>query len=339
MTFQLNRRAIAILDGALASAHHLGVAIHHTADGVRVIDCGVKVPGSEEAGLVLARTALAGLATLWIEPACTPPLPSMSGLQPSADPWNGLCPWDVVAVESDSPVAACLASQYAGWKVAEGKYFAMASGPVRAAIGREDLYDAIGLRERPAVAVGLLESSKLPPDEVCRKLATDAGVAPEALTLLVARTASRAGTLQVIARSLETALHKLHDLHFDLTRLRRGMGRAPLAPVPEPADDLEAIGRTNDAILYGGSVVIEVSGDDAGLTALAGKMVSSASASYGQPFRRLFEQAGYDFYKLDPALFAPATVELVNVDSGVRHIAGSMAPDVLRASFGDVPTP
>ena len=339
MTYQLNRRAAAILDGALTAANRLGVAIHRTADGVRVIDCGVKAPGGTDAGLTLARTALAGLATVWIEPAGTRPLPSMSDLQPSIDPWEGRCPWDLVAVESDAPVAACLASQYAGWKVSEGKYFAMASGPVRSAIGREDLYDDIGLRERSDVAVGLLESSKLPPDEICRKLAADAGVAPEGLTLLVARTASPAGTLQVIARSLETALHKLHDLHFDLTRIGRGVGRAPLAPVPTPADDLEAIGRTNDAILYGGQVVLEVHGDDAGLADVARRMVSSASASYGQPFRRLFEEAGYDFYKLDPALFAPASVELVNADSGLRHHAGTIAPDVLRASFGAGPTP
>ena len=337
MTFQLNRRAAALLDGALAGADRLGVAIHRTTDGVRVIDCGVKSPGGTEAGLTLARTALAGLATVWIEHANTSPLPSMSDLQPSADPWDGRCPWDVVAVESDSPVAACLASQYAGWKVSEGKYFAMASGPVRSAIGREDLFDDIGLRERSDVAVGLLESSKLPPDEVCRKLATDAGVAPDGLTLLVARTASPAGTLQVIARSLETALHKLHDLHFDLARIVRGLGRAPLAPVPSPADDLEAIGRTNDAILYGGQVILEVRGDDAGLADVARQMVSSASASYGQPFRRLFEQAGYDFYKLDAALFAPAVVELVNVDSGMRHHAGTLAPHVLQASFGTGP--
>jgi methenyltetrahydromethanopterin cyclohydrolase len=210
----------------------------------------------------------------------------------------------------------------------------MASGPLRAAIGHEDLYDDIGLREHADVAVGLLESSKLPPEEVCLRLATEAGVSPDRLLLLVARTASRAGTLQVVARSLETALHKLHDLHFDLGRIRAGLGRAPLPPVPAPPDDLEAIGRTNDAILYGGQVVLEVTGLDAGLDDVAAAMVSGASASHGRPFRALFEEAGYDFYKLDPALFAPAVVELVNIETGVRHRAGSIMADVVRMSFG-----
>jgi methenyltetrahydromethanopterin cyclohydrolase len=181
------------------------------------------------------------------------------------------------------------------------------------------------------VAVGLLESGKLPPEDVCLSLATAAGVPPERVILLVARTASIVGTLQVIARSLETALHKLHELRFDLRRIRRGSGRAPLAPVPD--DDLVAIGRTNDAILYGGHVVLEVGGDDESLLDIGPRMVSRASADYGEPFSRLFEKAGRDFYALDPALFAPALVDLVNADTGRRHRFGSLAPAIVRASF------
>ena len=138
-------------------------------------------------------------------------------------------------------------------------------------------------------------------------------------------------TLQVIARSLETALHKLHDLHFDMRRIRRGFGRAPLAPVPD--DDLTAIGRTNDAILYGGHVVLEVGGDDASLVEIGPRMVSRASADYGEPFCRLFEKAGCDFYALDPALFAPAMVDLINTDTGKRHRFGGLAPEIVARSF------
>jgi len=328
----LNAQAARIVAAGLAEAARLGVVDHRTGAGVQIIDAGVKAVGGDEAGLLLAHAALAGLGEVWLEARGTPP--HHRRIHPAFDPWQGRCPWGIVAVESLAPIAACLASQYAGWKVSEGKYFAMASGPLRAAIGREDLYDDIGLRERADVAVGILESSKLPPDDVCLRLATEAGVSPDRLLLLVARTASSAGTLQVVARSLETALHKLHDLHFDLSRIRAGLGRAPLPPVPAPPDDLESIGRTNDAILYGGQVVLEVTGPDAGLDDLASAMVSGASASHGRPFRSLFEEVGYDFYKLDPALFAPAVVELVNLDTGVRHRAGSIMADVVQTSFG-----
>ena len=326
----LNDRARAIAEHLMAEAGQLGVEVQRSADGVRIVDCGVKKPGGNEAGILLARAAMADLGAVELVPAGSP-------LPPHAAAWGQACPWTLVSVASETPVAACLAAQYAGWKVQEGKYFAMASGPLRAAIGREELFNEIGLRERPANAVGLLEAGKLPPDSVCRQLALDAGVAPEDLILLVARTASPAGTLQVIARSLETALHKLHDLHFDLRRICRGAGAAPLAPVP--ADDLTAIGHTNDAILYGGSVTLEVTGDDASLAAIGEKMVSSASSSYGEPFCQLFAKAGHDFYALDPALFAPARVELHNLDTGTRHIFGQLAPALVQTSFGVPTTP
>jgi len=321
---QFNAAALEIVAELLGRSDALGVACHTVAGGVRVVDCGVKAAGSSEAGVLVARAAMAGLGAVRVEEPGS--LPEEFALA-----WPG-CPWPVVAVESQEPLAACLASQYAGWKVSTSSYFAMASGPIRAAIGREDLFDHIGMRERPDAAVGLLETAKLPPDDVCLSLAADAGVAADKLVLLVARTASTAGTLQVIARSLETALHKLHELHFDLRRIRWGSGRAPLAPVP-CKDDLVAIGRTNDAILYGGHVVLEVIGDDASLLDIGPRMVSRASADYGSPFGTLFERAGRDFYALDPALFAPALVDLINIDTGRRHRFGGIAPEIVERSF------
>lgn len=318
----LNERAFRIAEELLGRAVAAGVA-GHVRGGVRVIDCGVQEPGGAEAGLAMARVALADLGSATLR----------QGPGPCGTAWPD-CPWPVVSVTSDLPVAACLAAQYAGWKVAAGTFFAMASGPIRAAIGREELFDAIGMRERPPVAVGLLETARLPPEDVCLGLAADAGVPADRVILLAARTASAAGGLQVVARSLETALHKLHDLHFDLKLIRRGSGAAPLPPVPEPADDLLAIGRTNDAILYGGHVVLEVDADDETLRDVGPRMVSGASASYGQSFLQLFERAGRDFYALDPALFAPAVVDLVSTSSGRRQRFGTVAPEIVTASFG-----
>ena len=325
----LNAGALQIVAELLSQADSLGVVCHTVAGGASVVDCGVKAAGSIGAGVLLARAAMAGLGTVRVEQRGDSP-DTFTRVWPD-------CEWPIVAVESEEPLAACLASQYAGWKVSTPDYFAMASGPIRAAIGREDLFDHIGMREQAEAAVGLLETARLPPDDVCLSLAAQAGVPIDKLTLLVARTASTAGTLQVIARSLETALHKLHDLHFDLRRIRRGSGRAPLAPVPRK-DDLVAIGRTNDAILYGGHVVLDVSGDDASLTDIGPRMVSRASADYGLPFCTLFERAGRDFYALDPALFAPALVELVNVDTGRRHRFGGIAPEIVSGSFTSTQT-
>jgi methenyltetrahydromethanopterin cyclohydrolase len=292
----------------------------HTRGGVRVLDCGVEARGSDAAGLGMARVALGGAGEVTL---------SAAGADQTAA-WPG-CPWPTVRVTSDRAVAACLASQYAGWKVAAPGFFAMASGPMRAAIGREALFDELGMRERPTVAAGLLETARLPPPEVCHDLAVAAGVEPDQLILLVARTASPAGTLQVVARSLETAIHKLHDLGFDLGRIRGGSGTAPLPPVA--GDDLAAIGRTNDAVLYGGSVVLEVRGDDGDLAEIGAAAVSRASPAFGAAFRDVFEAAGRDFYAIDPALFAPARLEFVNVETGRRHVCGGVEPQIVGNSF------
>jgi len=300
-------------------------AVRHDRGGVRVLDCGVKAAGGDAAGLGMARVALGGDGEV-----------SLTAAGSGREAWAG-CPWPTVGVTTERAVAACLAAQYAGWRVATPVYFAMASGPMRAAIGREALFDKIGMRERPPVAVGPLETAKLPPVEVCQELAAAAGVSAESLMLLVARTASAAGTLQIVARSLETAIHKLHDVGFDLRRILGGEGTAPLPPVA--ADDLAAIGRTNDAILYGGSATIRVTGDDADLADIGPRAISRASRSGGRSFREIFAAAGGDFYAIDPALFAPARLEFLNVETGRRQAFGAVAQEIVDASFtsgGDV---
>ncbi len=324
---RLNEAGYAIAEDLVRRSAELAATVPPTG-GVCVVDCGVKARGSDEAGLMMARVALGGAGEVALHAA---------GCALEATAAWPECPWPTVIVSSSHPVSACLAAQYAGWKVASDSYFAMASGPIRAAIGREPLFDTIGMRERTDVAVGLLESSHLPPEAICRELAAAAGVVPQKLTLLVARTASAAGTLQVVARSLETALHKLHDLGFDLGRIRSGSGKAPLPPVPD--NDLVAIGRTNDAILYGASVVLEVTGDDASLATIGARAVSRGSPAFGQPFLSIFEAAGRDFYAIDPALFAPARLELVNLETGKRHTFGKLEPEIVATSFASLGKP
>ena len=153
---------------------------------------------------------------------------------------------------------------------------------------------------------------------------------PDHLTLLAARTASIAGTVQVVARSVETALHKLHELGYDLKNVVSGFGSAPLPPVA--ADDLAGIGRTNDAILYGGEVTLWVRDDDARLAEIGPQIPSCASRDFGEPFAAIFERYGRDFYKIDPLLFSPAVVTLVNLTSGKSHRFGELRPDVLSSA-------
>ena len=156
-------------------------------------------------------------------------------------------------------------------------------------------------------------------------------VAVEHVTLLFAPAASLAGTAQVVARSVETALHKLHELKFDVTQVVSGYGVAPLPPVAK--GELAAIGRTNDAILYGGAVTLWVRADDEALAAIGPQVPSAASRDHGAAFAELFARYG-DFYKIDPLLFAPAVVEFRNLKSGRCHRFGRCEPGLVRKSFG-----
>ena len=311
----LNERGLQRCAELVAQATALRVAILRDESGARLIDCGVHVPGGLQAGRITAETCMAGLGRIDLVPG-------------DAAIWPG----PAIAVGTDQPVAACMASQYAGWQIAGERFFAMGSGPMRAVRGREAIFDSIGLREHASAAVGVLESGRLPPSSVCQHIADECGMDPEDVTLLVAPTASLTGSVQVVARSVETALHKMHELGFDLQGVVSGFGTAPLPPVA--ADDLTAIGRTNDAVLYGGVVTLWVHGAEEQLVDLGPKIPSSASPDHGQPFAAIFERYDRDFYKIDPLLFSPAVVNLVNLKSGRVHCFGATSPDVLRRSFG-----
>src|SRR5262249_30241903 len=154
--------------------------------------------------------------------------------------------------------------------------------------------------------VGVLETRKPPTTAVVAKIASACRVEPDQVTVLAAPTASLAGGVQVVARSVETALHKLAELKFDLARVVSAQGPGPLPPVP--ANDLAAIGRTTDAVLYGARVVLAVTGDDASLESVGALVPSSASRDYGEPFATIFARYHNDFYAVDPHLFSPAEV-------------------------------
>lgn len=311
--WRLNERAMAVADALAGRADELGCTVQQVG-GARVIDAGVKAAGSIGAGLMLARLCLADLGSVALAPGCV-----------------GAVALPRVVVNVDQPVPACMASQYAGWQISVGKYFAMGSGPMRAARGREPLFDDIGLRESPDCAVGVLESGGLPDEAVVAHVAEGCGIAPGRLTLAAARTASLAGGVQVVARSVETALHKLHALAFDLSGIVGGFGDAPLPPVA--ADDLAAIGRTNDAVLYGARCTLYARGADDAIAEVADRLPACASADHGQPFAEIFRRYDHDFYKIDPMLFSPAAVVIQNVESGCTHVSGRVDEAVLAKSF------
>ena len=308
----LNAAAASVADQLVATADLHRVEVH-TIGGARVIDCGAAAAGGLSAGLMLARACLGDRGTVAIVPGILTDVPT-----PAVQVW------------SDDPVRSCLASQYAGWQVKAGNFFAMGSGPMRALAAREELFQRIPGKEECVHAVGILETRMLPSAEVIVALVEKLPVTAEKLTLLVAPASSLAGSIQVVARSVETAMHKLHELKFDVTQVVAGHGVAPLPPIA--ADELAAIGRTNDAILYGGRVTLWVNCEDSLIEAVGPQVPASASRDYGAPFAEIFARAG-DFYKIDPMLFSPAEISFVNLQSGRAYVYGELNPCLLRKSF------
>jgi len=315
MPISLNSRALEAVEALLARAEERRVAVHPVDGGGRYVDCGITSRGGILAGLALARICLGTLAEVSVVPG---------------EAGGRAVP--LIQVVTDHPVQACLASQYAGWALQDGKLFAMGSGPMRAAAGTEAIYDAIGFRETAEQVVGVLETRKPPTPAIVARIAKACRVEPAAVTLIAAPTASLAGGVQIVARSVETALHKLAELKFDLSRIVSGHGTAPLPPVA--VSDLDSIGRTNDAILYGARVILAVTGDDAGLEAIGPQVPSSASRDHGEPFAAIFARYNHDFYAVDPHLFSPAEVVFQNVETGRVHAYGRLAPDLVARSFG-----
>jgi methenyltetrahydromethanopterin cyclohydrolase len=307
----VNERAAGILQQMMAQAEVLGVAAHTLPNGATVIDAGVKVPGSFEAGKLFAEACLGGLGEVEFVHLT----------------YDGF--WlPGVSVRVEHPAIACMAAQYAGWAIKRGKFFAMGSGPARALYAGEELFQHLSYRDQSEVAVLLLEGRKLPDAEVAEYVAGKCRVDVANLMLAIAPTASLVGSVQVTARVVETGLHKMTELGFDVEQIVAGFGTCPLAPVA--SDDLKAIGLTNDGVLYGGQAYYVAQTTDEALEAIIDQIPSSASRDYGKPFYEIFQQYEGDFYKIDPLLFSPAEVIINNLSSGKTYRAGEPNLEVLR---------
>lgn len=296
------------------NANALRIGVQRLDSGATVIDAGIKFAGGLEAGRLIGEICMGGLGTVKLQHSPSRRWPFQ------------LC------VHSTNPVLACLGSQYAGWSLNHGDFFALGSGPGRAMAVKEELYKELGYKDKHDAAVLVLEVDKLPPAEIVEKVSKDTGLAADKLTFILTPTRSLAGSFQVVARVLEVALHKVHALDYALDQVVDGVAAAPFAP---PAKDfVTGMGRTNDAILYGGQVHLFVKGGDEEAKNLADKLPSGTSPDYGKPFAEIFKNVKYDFYKIDPMLFAPAQVIVTNMDSGNSFRAGQIDEKLLDISFG-----
>jgi methenyltetrahydromethanopterin cyclohydrolase len=315
----INALAAPLVASLVEDAEALRLGTRRMDNGCLLVDAGIEAAGGLEAGRRIAEICLGGLGTV-----------SLAANGPVA----GWPSW--VQVHTADPVLACLGCQYAGWSLSHGEgkgaFHALGSGPGRVLARKEPLFDELGYRDTFERTCFVLEVDKEPPLALVDKIAADCGLSAHELTLILTPTRSLAGTVQIVARVLEVAMHKAHALGFDLAALGDGIG---IAPLPPPAPDfMTAMGRTNDAILFAGEVHVYVNGPDAAAEDLAQRLPSSASRDYGRPFAEVFKSYDYDFFQIDPMLFSPARVMVSALESGRSFGGGRLDLALLEASFG-----
>jgi methenyltetrahydromethanopterin cyclohydrolase len=314
----INRLTQPLVEQLVANADALRVGVSRLENGCRIIDAGINFPGGLEAGRIIAEICMGGLGTVKLRAST------------NFESWS----WHL-DVHSSNPVLSCLGSQYAGWSLnhGEGKaaFNALGSGPARAMGSSEELYDELAYRDSADEAYIVIEADKVPPIEISEKVAEKCGIKPSTLTIILTPTSSLAGSVQVVGRVLETALHKAHALHFPLDKIIDGAGSAPVCPPSK--DFLIAMSRTNDSILFAGQVHLFVEASDDEAKELANKLPSSASDDYGKPFGEIFKAVNYDFYQIDAMLFSPARVAVSSLTTGNTFHAGKIDLGLLDKSF------
>ena len=312
----INEMGFEVFEEMLDYADELQIEVQELDNGTVVADAGVVAKGGYGAGVYLSRLCMSDLAEIQLAPY------DIKGV---------LLPG--IQVATDHPAVSCMASQCAMWQIKADKYFAMGSGPARVLARKtRDLYEKIGFEESSDVAVIVLESNKLPDETVSALIAEKCGIDPADLRIAVAPTDSVAGLVQVSARVVETGLHKLFTMGFDINTIKCGWGRAPISPIT--GDATMCMGSSNDAIIYGGETYYTLEYENlVELQQYLKGMPSRASRDWGAPFYKTFKAAGFDFFKVDHNVFAPAKVVMNEILSRRTFVSGRVNQDVLAESF------
>jgi len=316
----VNLEAKKIVDQMIEDAEELNITVSKLENGSTVIDCGVNVSGSFKAGELYTKVCLGGLAEVGIS---IPGDLSENFAIPS------------VKIKTNFPSISTLGAQKAGWSVSVGDFFALGSGPARAlALKPAETYKEIEYKDDANIAILTLEADKLPGADVADSIAADCNVSAENVFLLVAPTSSLVGSIQIAGRVVENGTYKMLEfLKFNVNKVKYAAGIAPIAPV-DP-DGLKAMGKTNDAVLFGGRTYYYIEseeGDD--IKSLAEQLPSSSSEGYGKPFYDVFKEAEFDFYKIDKGMFAPAEVVINDLRTGEMFRGGAVNVELLMKSFG-----
>lgn len=318
MKTSINQLAVKVVKEIISREEEIGVKVIKMKCGATLIDMGLHAKGSNEAGVLFTRVTLGDMATVNL------------GTWKLNDDYS----FGSVELFVTEPLIACLGSQIAGWQLGTGEFATIGSGPARAqAVIPTDYYlNMTPYRDRNDEVVLCIQDVRYPNDSIALEVAKECKVSPENVYLLIAPSASIVGGIQVSARMVEEVCHKMHAKGFDVSKVVNARGRTPIAPLV--MDEVKAIGRINDAILYGGDAEFWVDATDEEIESVIDKLVSKTSSPYyPELFGVVFERAGRDFYKIDHDFHSIAKLQIHNVRTGKSFVAGEINYDVIQKSF------
>ena len=314
----LNKRAMKVVRKIIDEAEDLGCKVFKLDCGTTVVDMGLECKGSWEAALLFTRADIGDLGIV----------------QYGTYPLDSHYTFTSIEMFIDEPLIACMGSQIAGWKLGEGNYATIGSGPARATAHHPtDWYFSMtDYRDNWHEAVLCLQDIKYPSNEMALDVAKHCNVKPEDLYLLISPSTCMVASVQVSARMLEQNCHKMLEKNFNAGQVVHARGRAPIAPFCK--DELKTMGRINDALIYGCEVELWVDATDEAIQDVIWKLVGvTSSPNYGEDFEKIFVDADKDFFKIDHDVHSLAKVQIHNINSGKAFRAGEINYDVLKRSF------
>ena len=310
----VNRGAMTLVTELIERADELQIEITTTTAGATVIDMGQRVPGSWEAGRLYAEITMGGLGSV-----------SFGDFELGGQRLRS------VLVSTEHPLEACwVAQKHAGRRPGD-PHDVILAGPAKALLVPTDPSVArAGYQETHRQAVAPLQLERSVTDDDIAWLARSCQLAPRDIFVLVAPTPSLVCAVQVAARSVDNAMHRLHSAGLELGAVESLQGSAPVPP--QVNDELTALGRINDSLMYGSRVHAEVrhSGD---LLAVATQVASQPPANRGRPFLDIFAAANNDFHNVSLDVYCIAEMSITDVASGNSATAGELDYDLLRTSF------
>lgn len=313
----VNERAVKLAEKMMADPEFYKVKVKKIR-GANIIDCGVEADGGWESAKLVTEILFGGLNQV-----------SFGVFPEKIDDIY----YHSVEVYSDRVVLQQAGCNISGWELRPGKYAPVLAGPGRTVARKKgdwlEVYSDYSDKYHKAVLT-VEKGTPMGEDEV-QDLIDAVGIEPQDLYIILAASGSTVCSVEVAARILEQTLHRLREEGFNLDNIVEAHGFAVIPPVAK--DDLIAMGRLNDVLMYGGQSTYTVNCEDSEIEAIINKITCDKSPVYGTMFKEIYEKHGCDFYQVPLETYSPAKVVIINQKTGRVFKAGQFNLEVLAKSF------